>query len=150
MQLSNILKSTIKLTLTSLCVAYITYAHADKLANMVHSIKYSFVETEQGFVPKEQALDIKIKYERNDRNKLETYLKTYNQKLPILMKPEGIQVGNIHYIASNIDDDERTELCGSAHNISTPTKEKKISKADKVKKILYDIYKNVEDIKDDE
>jgi len=41
--------------------------HSDKINNLLNTVRYSFIESEQGYVKKEQALDLKIKYERKWR-----------------------------------------------------------------------------------
>lgn len=144
--ISKILKETIKIGITGIFIAYLTYAHADRIESAVNTIKYTFIESETAFVKKEQALDLKIKYERNGRNNLETYLKTYNQKLPVYERQNGLMIGEPSYLFSNLIDEERNDLC---FNIPQKPKKNNVKKADKVKKFLYDLYKNMEDIKDE-
>lgn len=144
--ISRILKETIKLGLTGLFIATLTYTHSDKINNLVNTVKYSFIESETGYVKKEQALDLKIKYERNGRNNLETYIKTYNQKLPVYERQNGIMIGDALYLFSNFTEEERRDSCSGNYGKS---KKKQISKADKVKKFLFDIYKNMEDVGDE-
>ncbi len=142
----GLLRETIKFGLTGMFIASLTYAHSDKLNNLINTVRYSFIESEQNYVKKEQALDLKIKYERNGKNNLETYIKTYNQKLPVYERQNGLLIGEPLYLFSNFTGEERKDVCAGNPEKS---KKKQISKADKLKKFLFDIYKNVEDVNDD-
>lgn len=144
--ISRLLKEIIKIGVTGIFIAYLTYVHADRIENAVNTIKYTFIESETTFVKKEQALDMKIKYERNGRNNLETYVKTYNQKFPVYERQNGLMIGESSYLFSNLTEEERNELC---FNIPQKPKKNNVKKADKVKKFLYEIYKNMEDEKDE-
>lgn len=144
--ISRLLKETIKFGLTGAFIASLTYTHSDKINNLVNTVRYSFIESEQSYVKKEQALDLKIKYQRNGKNNLETYIKTYNQKLPVYERQNGLLIGEPLYLFSNFTEEERKEVCAGNYEKS---KKKQISRADKLKKFLFDIYKNVEDVNDD-
>lgn len=147
--ISNILKGTIKFTVTSLCVAVMTYTHADKITNTLNTVKYTFTEPELGYAKKEQALDLKIIYERNGKGNLETYLRTYNQKLPVFQRQEGLIIGNPKYLAKNFAPEELTELCSPKKldlpNLVQPITEKtEIKDSEKFKKLIYDLYAAME------
>lgn len=144
--ISRILRETIKFGLTGLFIATLTYTHSDKINNLLNTVRYSFIESEQGYVKKEQALDLKIKYERNGKNNLETYTKTYNQKLPIYERQNGIMIGDSFYLFSNFTEEEKSDVCSGNYGKS---RKKQISKADKLKKFLFDVYKNIEDVGDE-
>lgn len=142
--ISNILKGTIKFTVTSLCVASMTYAHADKITNTINTIKYTFTEPETGFVKKEQALDLRIIYERNGKGNLETYLKTYNQKLPIHQRQDGLVAGNLEYLIKNFSREEKEILCMFLEKTSPqqipPTLDQTLNDSERLRKMVYDLY----------
>lgn len=135
-----ILKRTIKWSVTGLFGAYLAYTNADKISSILNETKYSLTESEPGFVKKEQALGIKIVYERNSKGNLETYLKTYDEKLPIYQRQEGILVGNNEYLFKNFSDKEKAAICSRVE-------EPKVKTVDKLKKALYDLYTIVGDEK---
>jgi hypothetical protein len=117
--LTKLIKPMAKWGVTSIFIAYATYVCADKIDNTMNTVKYAFVETEPGFVKKEQALDMKVKYERNGKNNLETYF----------------------------SDMEKEKVC-SGNYVSPKKKEARLSQ--KLKKMVYDLYKNLGDENNDE
>lgn len=152
--ISNIFKGTIKFTVTSLCVACMTYAHADKITTTLNTIKYTFTEPETDFVKKEQALDLKIIYERNGKGNLETFLRTYNQKLPVYQRQEGLMIGTSEYLAKNFSKEEKGILCAtpketlseqvpstSSHTLNDSVR---LNDSERLKKMVYDLYAAME------
>jgi hypothetical protein len=144
--ISKVLRETIKFGLTGLFIGTLVYTHSDRINNLLNTVRYSFIESEQGYVKKEQALDLKIKYERNGKNNLETYIKTYNQKIPVYERPNGIMIGEPLDLFSNFTEEERADACSGSRE---KPKKKQVSKADKLKKFLFDVYKNMEDVGDE-
>jgi hypothetical protein len=145
--LTKLIKPMAKWGVTSIFIAYATYVCADKIDNTMNTVKYAFVETEPGFVKKEQALDMKVKYERNGKNNLETYIKTYNQKVPVYIRENGVMIGDADYLFSNFSDMEKERVC-SGNYVSPKKKEARLSQ--KLKKMVYDLYKNLGDENNDE
>ena len=98
-------------TLFALGVAYFTYLSHDKIDKTLNSMNYFFTEAEPGFAEKEQALDLKIIYEKNGKGNLETYLKSYTSRLPIYAREGGLMVGEAAQHSKNYSDTELETLC---------------------------------------
>ena len=92
-------------------IVYFTYISHSKIEKTLNNIKYVYTASEQGFVEKEQAFDLKINYEINGKGNLETYLKNYTQLLPLQKRELGIMVGDASYNFHNFTAEEVKALC---------------------------------------
>lgn len=155
----GILRRNVKWCLTTICAAYLGYLYSGTIDNVKNSVKYSFNDAKSGFIAKEQALDLKIIYERNSAKNLETYLKVYNEKLAVYQRENGIIVGEPEYVFKNFTIQERTNLCSFAFSEDKPEKNKNNnvdfyeghnnSVSHKAKRFVYNILENLEGLKND-
>lgn len=100
-----------KWSLATACAAYLGYANAKKIDQVVLEVKYATVEAEKAFVAKDQALDLRLSYQRNSAGNLETYLVSFNQKLPIYLREQGLVLGDSAYLLENLTKHEQARLC---------------------------------------
>ena len=112
----------VKWTATTFVVGLITYASYARLNKFVNETKFYFSGSEDNFVPKGHAFDLKVVYERNGRNNVETFVNSYSDNLPVYIRGHGIMVGSADYNFSNFSSEERLRFCNSESGI-----EKKIS-----------------------
>lgn len=92
-------------------IAYFTYVSHYKIERTINTMRFFYTESEQEFVEKEQALDLRLIHEKNGTGNLETYVKSYNKLTPLFQKKEGLVLGNPHYNFANFTTQERDILC---------------------------------------
>ena len=142
--LLKLLRSTIRWSATTIAISSLTYALHDKIERFIHDIRFYTAKEELGFVPKEQAFDLKFTYERNGKGSLETHVKNYTQNLPVYSRENGIMVGTPNYNFSNFTYEEKKKAC-SEKIIETKKPKEKPAKENKVKKplkVLDDLLRN--------
>ena len=111
MGILKIVKYAVKWSATTLIVCWLTYSNYSSISRAINNSKFYFSESESGFVPKDHAFDLRFNHERNGKGNLETYLGSYNSRLPIYMRSEGIMIGNADYNFSNFTVEEKSRLC---------------------------------------
>ena len=109
MGLFNFIAAT-KWTSKALLIAYATYVCHHEIEMAVNRIKYYYHKPEGEYVGKEQAYNLEIYYEINGKGNLETYVKNYSERLPVLIRENGIMVGTPEYVLSNLEDKEADML----------------------------------------
>ncbi len=101
----------LKRFLASFGLAYATYVSRTEIERTINSFKYAQVEAEPGFLEKERALDLKIRYKRNLKGNLETRLEGNNFSLPVFSNKEGIRLGNAEYSFNTFTEEEKETMC---------------------------------------
>ena len=119
-----VLKSIMKWSSATVVAAYMGYANAPRINNMVREAKYASADAEQGFVPKDQAFGLHVAYQRNGKGNLETYLVSFNQRLPIQVRDAGVVVGDGPYLWKSLTKDEKEYGCDSGELTGLEAKKK--------------------------
>ncbi len=134
-----------KWPITALLISSLTYSFHDQIQKFMREVRFYSTDTEKGFIPKEQALDLKFNYGKNGRANLETYLSNYTQELPVYKREHGTMVGSAEYNFSNFTYKEKNSLCSKkiTKERPLPEKSKKQNKTKKTLKMLEDLIKDI-------
>jgi len=136
----KLLKYAMRLTATTALIGSLTYYYHHDIDKVVNDIKFYLNNSEHGFVPREQSFDLKISRELNGKANLETYVENYSQKLPVLIRQQGIMLGTPEYNYSNFTEAERDLLCKSYPKSQKTKIEFPKKKEDPIKRTLKRLY----------
>ncbi len=134
----RLIKALFRWPLITITVAGLTYNYHNKLERLVNMYQFQGIETEEEFVDKRTAFKLKLQYNINDEDNLETYLMKGDSPLPIFQRKNRIMIGTAEYNFNSFTEREKSYLC----NIKMPSntyKQTKIKKSSSLFRDLYDI-----------
>ena len=112
----------VRWSVTTAAAVYMGYANAPRINNMMREAKYASADAEPGFVEKDHAFGLKVVYQRNGKGNLETYLVSFNQRLPVQMRASGLVVGDGSYLWKSLTKEEREYGCSNGEVTGTEKK----------------------------
>ena len=100
-----------KKLITGLIISYIIYSAYEKIDQFLKEAEFYFNDPEPGFVSKLESFHLDFIHEKNSKGNLETYLRNYTQRLPVLSRNNGITIVSPEYNFLNFTSEEREYLC---------------------------------------
>ena len=107
----KLIKALIKWPLVTISIVGLTYSYHDKLERIVNGIRFYGIKVEDSFIDKNKALRLRIYYNFNEEQNLETYLSVNDHQLPVYKRKNKIIVGTAEYNFNGFTEREKTYLC---------------------------------------
>ena len=129
-------KALLKYGAVALLSASISYKTAGRIDYFANTIKFWNAANENGFLPKEQAFNLRISHERNSSSNLETYIESNGVKYEVFSRPDGIIAGDAYHNWENFTDEEKKKVLFVEVKNSSPEKLEEIFNKDSFSHVL--------------